>query len=242
MDEALVIVFLIIVGFGAAFVQRVTGFGLGIFAMLFLPSFMPNVTASATVSAVFSFGITTYNSIKYRKSIALKTAVPMLVSAMITIPVAVYFASKITHDTFETLLGVLLILLSFFFIFFSNRIKIKANVKNGIISGGISGVLSGLFSTGGPPAAVYLSSAINEKTAYFATIQFVFCIINIYTTVTRAINGLLTLRLIAYAAVGFVGCLLGNFVGKLIFNKLDGNKLKKVIYIGMILSGIIMIF
>ena len=35
-------ILLILVVFGGAFVQRVTGFGMGIFCMLFLPYFMPS--------------------------------------------------------------------------------------------------------------------------------------------------------------------------------------------------------
>ena len=40
-------IFLVLIGMGAGFVQRVSGFGMGIFAMLFLPHFMPSHTAAA---------------------------------------------------------------------------------------------------------------------------------------------------------------------------------------------------
>lgn len=241
MNIYLIFTFLVLVGFGAGFVQRVSGFGLGIFAMIFLPSFMPSVAAAASVSCLFSSGTSTYNSIKYRKNISFKAVTPMLLSALVTIPVAVYFASKIEHGLFKILIGVILILLSVFLLFLGNRIKVKTNIKNGVISGSTSGVLSGLFSTGGPPAVIYLSNALKEKLVYFSTIQFYFCVTNIYATVTRAINGILTLRILLYSAVGFIGCMLGNFVGKLVFDKIDGEKLSKIICIGMILSGIIMI-
>jgi len=36
--------------------------------------------------------------------------------------------------------------------------------------------------------------------------------------------------------------MLGDFLGKLIFDKLDGKKLKTIIYTGMIISGVIMFF
>ena len=139
----------------------------------------------------------------------------MLISSLITIPIAVFFASKISGDIFTRLLGAILVLLSLFFLFLSHKIKMKTNVRNGIIAGSTSGVLSGLFSTGGPPAVIYLSSALSEKLVYFATIQFFFAVTNVYATATRAINGLLTLTLLGYALVGFLGCMIGDFVGKL---------------------------
>ena len=234
--------YVILVGFGAAFVQRVSGFGLGIFAMMFLPHFMPSHTAAATISCLFSCYTTTVNSIKYRKNVAYMTAIPMLASALISIPIAVYFAAKVEAHIFEILLGSVLIILSIYFLFFNKKIKIKPTPVNGIIAGTLGGALNGLFSTGGPPAVLYLTSAAPDNITYFATIQFYFCLTNIYATANRAINGLVTVDLLIYAAVGIIGCIAGDFFGTKVFNKLDAKKLKYVIYIGMIISGILMLF
>ena len=146
--------YLILVGFGAAFVQRVSGFGLGIFAMMFLPHFLPSHTAAATISCLFSCYTTTFNAIRYRKNVAYKTAIPMLAAALISIPIAVYFAAKVSADIFKILLGSVLIILSVYFLFFNKKIKIKQTPVNGIIAGTLGGALNGLFSTGGPPAVL----------------------------------------------------------------------------------------
>ena len=233
--------YLILVGFGAAFVQRVSGFGLGIFAMMFLPHFLPSHTAAATISCLFSCYTTTSNSIRYRKNVAYKTAIPMLVAALISIPVAVYFAAKVEARLFEILLGSVLIILSVYFLFFNKKISIKPTPLNGVIAGTLGGALNGLFSTGGPPAVLYLTSATPDNITYFATIQFYFCLTNIYATANRAINGLVTADLLLYAAVGIVGCLAGDLLGRLVFDKLDAKKLKYIIYIGMIISGVMML-
>lgn len=241
MPPYLVAVCLLLVGLGAGFVQRVSGFGLGIFAMIFLPSFLPSVAHAATVSCLFSCGTSTYNALKYRKSISLKTAIPMLFSALLAIPFAVYLASSLAQECFKMAIGILFILLSLFLLFFHSRVKIKPTITNGILSGAISGFLNGLVSTGGPPAVVYLSNALTDKLAYFATIQFYFCVTNLYATANRAVSGLLTVQILAYAAIGFAGCMLGDFAGKRVFDHLDGEKLKKVVCVGMIISGVVMI-
>ena len=44
------------------------------------------------------------------------------------------------------------------------------------------------------------------------------------------------------ALIGIVGCMIGDFAGRLVFEKLDAKKLKYVIYAGMIISGIVMLF
>lgn len=231
-----------LVGTGAGFVQRVSGFGLGIFAMMFLPHFLPSHTAAATISSIFSSVTSLYNTVRYRKSIAYKTAVPMLCAAFISIPVAVYFSVMITSGVFEILLGAVLIALSIYFLFFKARINIKPTAANGVIAGALGGTLNGLFSTGGPPIVLYLTNATSDNLTYFATIQFYFCITNIYATASRAVNGILTADILKYSAVGIVGCMIGDHLGKAVFDKLDSDRLRRTIYVGMIISGIIMFF
>ncbi len=241
MPETAQIIMLVLVGAGAGFVQRVSGFGLGIFAMLFLPHFMPTHTAAAAVSCLFSSGTSTYNAAKYRKNIPFRTIIPLLIAAFLMIPVAVYFASSVSGRFFKIFFGSVLVILSVYFLFFDSKIKIRPTVRNGIIAGGISGILNGLFSTGGPPVVLYLTHAAKDKESYFAGIQFFFCLTNIYSVIFRLINGNLTSDVLVSAAIGFCGCMAGDFVGRLVFDKLDAKKFKRIIYIGMTVSGILMI-
>jgi len=232
---------LILVAFGAGFIQRVSGFGLGIFAMLFLPHIMPTHTASAAISSMFSLGTSAYNAIRYRKHIPFRMILPPATAAIITIPIAVSFASKISGALFKTILGIVLIGLSLYFLFFNQRVHIRATAKNGFLAGGFGGVLTGLFSTGGPPIVLYLSHATDDTNIYFAATQFYFCLTSIYATVLRILNGTVTQELFLYAILGFLGCLAGNRIGSFFFTRLDSQKLRRIIYIGMIISGILMI-
>lgn len=233
---------LVVISLCAGFVQRVSGFGLSIFTMMFFPYFLPSQAAAVTVSNFLSTGTTTYNAIRYRKDISFKTSLPMVLAALVSISVAVYFSAFVSADIFKILLGVVLILLSLYFLFFSEKVTIKPTRFNGVLIGTLSGVLGGLFSTSGPPAVLYLTNALKENKTYFATIQFYFCVTNIFSLIMRLINGLLTIEMTFYFLIGFVGCIIGDFLGKLVFDKLNAKKLRLIIYIGMILSGIIMLF
>ncbi len=240
--EPLHIILLMLVGAGAGFVQRVSGFGLGIFAMTFLPHFLPSHTAAAAISALLSLVTSSYNSVRYRKNISYKTVLPMLCAALVSIPVAVHFSKSVSGKTFELLLGAVLIALGVYFIFFNSRFTLKPTVPNGIIAGTLGGTLNGLFSTGGPPVVLYLTGATPDKLTYFATVQFFFCVTNIYATATRAVNGILTAELLLYALFGIAGCMAGDHLGKFVFDRMDSDKFKRMIYIGMMISGIILFF
>ena len=233
-------VLLVLVGLGAGFVQRVSGFGLGIFAMLFMPYFMPSPVAAA-VSCLISCGTSLYNAVSNRKSINFRTLIPLLSVSLVVIPIAVQFSTSVPEKLLKTLLGVVLIALSIYFLFFSERIHIKPTVLNGVIFGGLGGFLNGLFSTGGPPVVLYLVHATPDKLVYFATIQFYFAMTNIYSTAVRVANGIITWEILLLALIGFAGCALGNVVGGKVFDKLDTRRFKQVIYWGMIVSGVLMI-
>ena len=110
-----------------------------------------------------------------------------------------------------------------------------------MLCGALGGALNGLFSTGGPPVVLYMTHATTENKKYFAGVQFYFCVTIIYDTVMRAINGLLSWTLLVYALIGMLGCMVGDFIGAKVFNRLDGKKLKIIIYVAMIISGIFMI-
>ena len=88
---------------------------------------------------------------------------------------------------------------------------------------------------------LYLSCAMPDKMAYFATVQFYFAFTNLYATLMRIINGMIDVTLLTYAGAGAVGCLLGDRLGRMVFDKLDTDKLKRIIYFGMIVSGMMML-
>lgn len=246
-DEAVELTFinialLILIGFGAAFVQRVSGFGLGIFAMLFLPYLLGDTVAAAAVSCLWSCVTSVYNAIKYRKNVDFRLLAPLICAAAVTIPVAVALSKFVPGGIMTMLLGIVLVLLSLYFLLLGEKIRIRPSLMGGILAGGLGGTLNGLFSTGGPPVVLYLAGATADKMAYFASIQCYFALTNIYSTGMRAISGILSWHILLLAAIGVLGSLLGDAVGKLIFNRLNAKRVKQVIYVGMIISGVLMIF
>lgn len=235
------IALLILIGFGAAFVQRVSGFGLGIFTMLFLPFLMGDTATAASVSCLWSCVTSVYNTVKYRKSINFRLLWPLMCAAAVTIPAAVAMSKYVPGDIMTLLLGVILVLLSVYFLFFSEKIRIRPSIPGALLAGALGGTLNGLFSTGGPPVVLYLS-AVADKITYFASIQCYFAMTNIYATAMRAVSGIINANVLICCGIGLAGCLLGDTVGKLVFSRLNAKRFKQVIYVGMIISGLVMVF
>lgn len=232
---------LIAVCAGGAFVQRVTGFGMGIFAMLFLPYFLPSSGMCAAIMGLMSLISSTVNAVKKRGHIQWRAMLPMVVAAFLVIPGAVALSAYLPQSVLKRLLGVVLVVLSVYFLFFSKRIHLKPTVGSGVAAGVLGGALSGLFSTGGPPAVLYLIHATESNLAYFATIQAYFAMTSVFTTVSRVAAGIMTGEVLLLSAVALIGNLAGNLLGGKVFDRLDADRLRKIVYISMLASGGLMI-
>lgn len=232
---------LVLISFGGSFLQRVTGFGYGIFMMMFLPGLVGSSVESAALAGLISCCTCSYNAIRMRGSVQWKLAVPTVAASLITVPIAVRWVTVVPETLVRTLLGVVLILLSIYFLFFAGKIKLRPSVPGGLAAGAVSGILGGMFSMGGPPIVLYLVQAISDKTAYIATMQAHFAVINLYTAGTRALNGIITAKVLGWFAIAVMGSMVGNYIGGKLFDRLDSVKVKKLVYLVMIASGLTMI-
>ena len=175
MTEEFLLIALVctLASFGGAFVQRVSGFGYGIFVMLFFPYVLLHQEATA-LSGFVSLVSASYVSFRLRKQVRWRAVWLPLVSYVITNTVITRLITYLDTDLLSKILGVALILLSIYFFFFSARIKIRDTKCNALIAGGLSGILSGAFSMGGPPVVVYYLNSSKDNDEYIATIQCFF--------------------------------------------------------------------
>ncbi|MEA4966263.1 MAG: sulfite exporter TauE/SafE family protein [Oscillospiraceae bacterium] len=242
MPVSMIVLLMLLISACGGLIQRVSGFGYSIFVMLFLPYFLPTPVAAATVSVLVSCVASGYNAVRYRRDIRFRTMAPSLCAAAVAIPVSVHFAAAAPVGLMKLLLGAVLILFSLYFLFFSSRIHIRPTVPGGLLAGALGGTLNGLFSTGGPPMVLYLVNATEDNQSYFATIQAYFFLTNCFSGTARALSGLVTREVLLLFAVSAVGCFFGNFLGKKIFHRMNQALLRRVIYIGMMISGALMMF
>lgn len=223
---------------GAGLIQSVTGFGGGIFMMLFFPLLLPILKASAVSSAiavVFNGAV----AVRFRKHINYKsTLVPALFYVMASSTV-IYFAPYMPKEIILKIFGVFLIALAIYFLFFPDKIKVTASVKTASVCALLSGCASGLFGIGGPPMVVYFLAATKEKEEYLGTIQFFFFISNFYNLIFRIVRGIYTIDLVPLTFVGVAAILIGEQIGARIVNRINVDMMKKLVYIFLAISGVL---
>ncbi len=236
----MIIVYLAVCTAGGV-LQAVSGFGFVLFVMMFFPYILSSYADSVAVCGILSVLSSGFLTVIYRKYLHWKLiSVPVCAYLIINFTVIAFAASQ--SDIFlKKLLAAVLIILSVYFIFFGDKIKIKPTFFNGIIFGMLSGILGGLFSVSGPPIVLYLLGTSEDNRTYMANIQLYFTITSLYSTLLRLIYGMIDIPILFYSGLGFISVLAGLFIGKKLFVKLSPFLLRKIIYTIMLLSGIIML-
>lgn len=227
---------------GAAFVQRVSGFGFGIFIMTALPYLMPSYGEATTLSGALALVTSLIIVVRMWRHISWHKLLPILLTFLITSWFAVQMVAYAGDRVLRQVLGAVLILASLWFFFLSERIRIRPTMPMQLSMGTLSGMMGGLFGMQGPPAVLYFIASAQSKEEYMALAQCYFLVGNVMMTVYRASHGFLTPVVVTSWCYGLAAVLLGTWFGSLVFRRIPIQLLRKVIYAYMGFSGLMALF
>ncbi len=237
-----VVILLMLLSAGAAFVQRVCGFGFGVFIMTMLPFLCPSYGEATALSGLLAATQSLYVLLFMWRLVDWRKLVIILISCTLFSYIGVHFLSLATDSFLNVLLGIVLILLSLFFLFVSPRIKVRPTKSLQVSMGALSGLMGGFFGMHGPPAVIYFLAVENDKNRYMALCQAYFLLTNCIMTFFRFRSGFLTEFVGRSWLYSCVGVVIGSILGKKLFDYLPTNTIRRVIYIYMIFSGIVIMF
>lgn len=126
---------------GASFVQRTTGFGFGIFIMTMLPFLIPSYGEATTLSGLLALTTSAIITWNMREYITWKRLYPILLTFIAVSAVAICLLTRIQETSLRRILGIVLILISLYFAFFSGKIRIRTTLPWQIGAGSISGII-----------------------------------------------------------------------------------------------------
>ncbi len=223
-----------------AVLQGAIGFGFPIFVMIFFSSMfpMPQAVALTQCSCILGVG---YFVVKYHKKINWKVLLPFLLSAVAFGVICTLYSTRVNLSGLKLWLGVLLVILAIFFLFVSERLKVKASAGSGVALGAVSGAMSGFFAIGGPPAALYLLPATGgDKLSYIATTNTYFFIFNFVSIGLRISGGIIGREYAGLVLAGMLSMAAGSFLGDRLMRRLPMGMLKKFVCVFEGVSGLIL--
>lgn len=176
-----------------------------------------------------------------RRYISFKRQLPICITFVIASYFAISFVAAVDGLLLKKILGAILIAISVYFFFISERIHLKPSLPVQISMGGLSGLMGGMFAMPGPPAVLYFLASEKTKEGYIAGIQTYFLISNIMMTLFRIKAGFVTQTVGTAWCVGILGVCAGAFIGNKVFKRIPVKILKKIVYAYMAVSGIIIL-
>ena len=224
---------------GAAFVQRVSGFGFGIFIMTILPYLMPSYGEATTLSGMLASITSLTIVMRHYRHLVWKRLAAILATFLIVSFFAVGFVSAAGGMVMKRCLGIVLILASAWFLFFAGKVNLPSGRPFQIGMGTLSGIMGGLFGMQGPPAVLYFVNAAQTKEEYLVMAQMYFLIGNIMMTGYRAYHGFLTSDVLTAWLYGIAATIAGTLIGTYVFRRMSMPILKTLIYIYMAVSGVV---
>lgn len=226
----------------ASFIQRASGFGFGIFVMMFFPFILPSYGESITLSGLLAGTTALFITLRHWKHIQWRSVAIIILFNIITAYLSIEFISNIDNAAMKRYLGIVLIAVAIYFLFWENRISLllKSNLSRAAI-GTISGVMGGVFAMPGPAVVLYCVSAIKNKMQYMATMQALSVVFNLFYTSFRAKAGFFSENTLYYWSIGICGIIIGAYIGAWCFDRISRKTLRKAVCVLMIASGIIAI-
>jgi uncharacterized protein len=239
------LLFILVILFLGSLIQGVSGFGLGLISMSFLPLILPLKDSTLLVlvsTAVISLKIV----IKYRSSIRWKAIFFILFFAMVGRICSFFVLNEFGELLImKKFLGVILIGLVFFLFkqdVPNHQSSLFKSKSFSAIIGFIGGIIGGVFAVGGPIFVIYLLLRFPEKVEYNANLQTVFLLTNLFTIILHLFNGDFHSNLAMYVLAGLLPVLFGVQFGLHWFEKFPNHLIKKFASYIVLLAGINLIF
>ena len=228
-----------LLAFCASFIQRVTGFGFGIFIMTALPFLMPSYVEATALSGLLALLSATITAVQMRSFLDWRKLYVIVIVFLVVSFGAIRVVAGLDTHLMRRVLGGVLILVSIYFFLFSGKVHLKPSVPVQASMGTLSGLTGGFFAMQGPPAVIYFMSCTQTKEQYMSLISTYFVISNSMMSIFRAGSGFVTPAVGKAWIVGLPAALLGILLGTRVYRRLPIGVLRKVVYAYMAVAGVI---
>ena len=187
------IVFIII--FLAVFTQSMAGFGFPLVAMALLPAIL-GIHVVTPLVALLIVTMEVFLLYRYWDAINFKTIFPIILIALVGIPIGILISSHLDDNLVMALLGVVLTGYAIYALLneFTDRIRLP-DMKDPIwayVVGFFAGILGGAYNTAGPIVIIYGNCRRWSTAEFKGNMQAFFMVTSLVSVLGHAWNGGLT--------------------------------------------------
>lgn len=224
----------------AEVIGTIGGFGSSIFfvpvaSFFFEPKMVLGITAFFHVFSNIS------KLILFGKKIDFKVAIKFIIPSVVGVIIGALLIANQSGEIFALLIGIFLVLFALYFLIFPQDAILASN-KNIIIGGSTAGFLAGFLGTGGVIRGAAMAAFNLEKNVFVATSAFVDLFVDISRSVIYYQNEFIVFEKLIYILPLILISFVGSYIGKLILEKLNQERFRKIVLILIALMGSLSIF
>lgn len=225
--------------FLASLLQGVFGFAFMLIALPLL-SFFVSMKVAVPLLSFFLALLSGILAFRFRGEFDLKNVRPLLIGAIIGIPLGIFFLIAFNDRIIKTVLGILLVVYSVYSLFI-RRVPFRLPVWTGYIAGFSAGALGGAFNITGPPIVFYISTQQWTKSSSVGSLNFFFCVTSIFLLLFHVVIGNITQEITVTFLELIPVMVTGMLVGVHIFKKVNEDNYRKGLFVLLIIMGIMLL-
>jgi uncharacterized membrane protein YfcA len=225
--------------FLASFVMGLTGFGIALVAMAFLPWLMSPVTA-IVVLTVYAFVFSIVVVIQLRRDLTPRALVDLFIGTVAGTPIGVWALASLPVTALNRLIGLVLVVVV--------ALEFRGAMPRHLggrawrfATGFLSGVIGGAVGTPGPPVIVYVTTQGWSPHTMKANTMGFFVINQGVILAGYWWMGLLTREVATVAAAFALPALAGVGAGVALFGRLDPVRFRRIVFDLLLVSGVLLL-
>jgi uncharacterized membrane protein YfcA len=223
----------------ASFVQGLAGFGIGLVSLAFLPFLMEPATA-VVLMTVYAAVFTVVIFIPLRRDFTLHGMIELVIGTIVATPAGVWLLAGLRPDVLKRLIGlVLLAIVALEWLgLYPSRLKARGW---GFGAGLAAGLIGGAVGTPGPPVILYASAQDWSPRTVKANIQAFLIVNQALILLGYWWAGLLGREVWRLTALYAGPAVLGLAAGMLLFTRLDRVRFRRVVFLVLFVSGLLLL-
>jgi hypothetical protein len=226
--------------FFAVFTQSLSGFGVALVAMAFLPGLV-GIQEATPLVALVALLLECYLLLRYRADLNLRAVWPIALASVFGIPLGVWALKGVDESVFLAALGVVIAGYALYALLGVRLPELRHPAWAWGV-GFLAGMIGGAYNTSGPPVIIYGDCQRWPPAEFKSNLQGFFMINSVFVIANHALLHNLTpavwqVFLWSLPAIG-LGILLGTSLDRY----LDPQRFRKVILILLVIMGVKLAF
>jgi len=224
----------------AGFVFGLTGFGYSLTAVSLL-SLLYSVPLAVVLQFPHTLLVAVYNVWKYRSIIRIRDMGMMLVGASLMVPFGALALDRVPESFMKYCLAVFIVLsvlISRLPLYRRLSGKLRKSKPLAFLAGGISGYFQGAYTTGGPPAIIYILAREKDPRLIKGFIAFYVLYLHVLAGIMYVSARMLSSQAVIHSLYWLPATVLGMYLGDKLFQHMDVGGFRAAVDILLVLTAI----